>query len=152
MKPSIFLLSLLCWAEQLYDDASIVNEASSITSHTIADDLGQPCHRWGICNFNLQAGLPPAACLTVSAAAQSALPTIQPGQAVKLARAAPPAPIHLVKEGEEGTRWMTRGCFSCTIIMINCTRSILPCSNAKEAIGEPDYKRKIPGRGHPANH
>ena len=40
--------------QQLYDDASIVNEASSINEHTIADDLGQPCHRWGICNFNLQ--------------------------------------------------------------------------------------------------
>ena len=31
--------------QQLYDDASIVNEASSINEHTIADDLGQPCHR-----------------------------------------------------------------------------------------------------------
>ena len=40
--------------QQLYDDASIVNEASSINEHTIADDWGQPCHRWGICNFNLQ--------------------------------------------------------------------------------------------------
>ena len=50
-----FFTSIISQEQQQYDDASIVNEASSINEHTIADDLGQPgCHRWGICNFNLQ--------------------------------------------------------------------------------------------------
>lgn len=49
-----FFTSIIRQEQHDDDDASIVNEASSITTHTIADDLGQPCHRWGICNFNLQ--------------------------------------------------------------------------------------------------
>ena len=41
-----FFTSIIRQDQGVYDDdASIVNEASSITSHTIADDLGQPCHR-----------------------------------------------------------------------------------------------------------